>query len=178
MPRPAPVTAATRPSNLRDSGSDGGLEAEEPAQGAAENGGAVAGGDTGEKRLDQLLAAAERALGVRIVGPPNERGQASDVAAGDRHRVVLELDVELAPHVLARLERVRPLLVDVEHPRHLRLIVGGPALVPVAEPPVRVLADAGDPGLVHPAEERRQPVGVEFDETEVELGIPLRNTAG
>ena len=124
------------------------------------------------------LAAAERALGVRIVGAPHDRRQAGDVAGGDRDGIVLERDVELALHVLARLERVRPLLVDVEHARHLRLVVRGPALVPVAEPPVGVLADAGDPALVHPADERHEPVRVELDQAEVELGIPLRHAAG
>src|SRR5438309_4383805 len=90
MPRPAPVTTATRPSKLRDSGSDGGLEAEEVAEGAAEHGGPLVVGDAGEERLDQLLAAAERSLGVRIVGPPDDRRQAGDVAGRDCDRVVPE----------------------------------------------------------------------------------------
>src|SRR2546429_358242 len=111
MPRPAPVTTATRPSNrcsLTQSGGDW-CEAEDAAEGAAEHGGALVGGHTGELRLDQLLAATERAFGVGVVGSPHDGRQASDVAGGDGDGVVLERHVELALHVLARLERVRPL---------------------------------------------------------------------
>ncbi len=94
---------------------------------------------------------AERALGVRVVVAPDDRGQAGDVPARDRDRVVLERDVELALHVLARHQRVRPLLVELEQARHVRLVGRRPGLVPVAEPPVRVLPDPGDPALVHRA---------------------------
>ena len=86
--------------------------------------------------------------------------------------------MELPLHVLARLERVQPLLVDVEHPRHQRLVVGRPRVVPVTEPPVGVLADPGDPALVHRAHQRNEPVRVELDQPEVQLGVPLGHAAG
>src|SRR5947209_642396 len=74
IPRPAPVTIATRPSKLyvKLSG-DRRLEAQEIAERAAEHGGTLVGGNPGEERLDQLLAAPEGSLGVRVVGAPDKR---------------------------------------------------------------------------------------------------------
>ena len=72
------------------------LEAEQPAEGAAEDRGPLVAGNTGELLLDQLAAAAERALCVRVVVAPHDRRQAGDVPARDRDRIVLERDVELA----------------------------------------------------------------------------------
>ena len=53
-------------------------------------------GMPGELLGHELAAAAERPLGVRVVVAPDDRREAGDVPAGDRHRVVLERDVELA----------------------------------------------------------------------------------
>src|SRR5437763_16676998 len=116
MPRPAPVTTATRPAKrkLNRSDGDGGFEAQEIAEGAAQDRGPLVGGDTGEQLADQLSATPERALGVWVVVAPHDRRHASDVPTGDGDRVVLELHVELALHVLARLQRVRPPPAETE----------------------------------------------------------------
>ena len=53
----------------------------------------------------------------------------------------------------------------------------GRVVVPHADPPVGVLADAGDPALVHRADQRREPVGVELDEREVQVGEALGHAA-
>ena len=73
----------------------------------------------------QLLAAAEGALGVGVVVAPHDRRQPGDVPAGDGDGVVLERHVELALHVLARHQRVRPLLVEPEQLGHAGLVVVG-----------------------------------------------------
>src|SRR5262245_7703858 len=99
MPRPAPVTTATRPSNRSSlnipalgaarrgarpplvapqgtcgadtrSGCHRRFEPEQLTEGAAEHRGAFVVGHTSEQRLDELRAATEGALGVRIVGAP------------------------------------------------------------------------------------------------------------
>ena len=105
---------------------------------------------------DQLPAAAERALGVRVVVAPHDARHAGDVPARDRDRVVLERHVELALHVLARRQRVGPLVVEAEQLRHVRLVGGRRVSSQMPEPPVGVLADAGDPALVHRADQRRR----------------------
>src|SRR5262249_33219915 len=156
IPRPAPVTTATRPSNrysLTWSGGHRDFEAEQPTQRAAEHRGPLVVGDAGEQLRDQLAAAAEGPFRVRVVVAPHDARDARQVPARHRHRVVLELHVELARHVLARLQRVWPLVVEAEQLRHRRLVRSGAAVVPVTEPPIGVLADAGDPALVHCTDE-------------------------
>jgi len=103
--------------------------------------------------------------------------KAANLPRRDRDGIVLERHVELAPHVLARHERVGPLLVQPEQLRHVRLVVGWARVVPVAEPPIGVLPGTGGPALVHGADERRQPVGVELDQREVEVGVALGDAA-
>ena len=51
--------------------------------------GALVVGHAGELPGDQLLAAAERAFGVRVVVAPHDGRQPGDVAAGDGDRIVL-----------------------------------------------------------------------------------------
>ena len=119
----------------------------------------------------------ERAFGVRVVVAPDDARHAGDVAARDRDRIVLERHVELALHVLARRQRVGPLVVQAEELRDVGLVGGRAGVVPDARPPVGVLADAGDPALVHRAHQRRQPVRVELDQREVEVGVALGDTA-
>ena len=92
MPRPAPVTTATRPSNVSGSGA----VSENPGEGPAEHRGALVVRDAGELPGDQLTAAAESAFGVRVVVAPHDRRHPADVAAGDGDRIVLERHVELA----------------------------------------------------------------------------------
>src|ERR1700722_11338053 len=123
-----------------------GVEAGHLGQGAAEDRGPVLVGDGAVEVLgDGLVGAVEGALGVRVVVAPDHRAHPGDVPGLHRHRVVGELDVELPPHVIGRPERVGPLLVDVEQPAHGRLVKGRLALLPEAEPPVRVLAGAAAP---------------------------------
>ena len=62
------------------------LEPEEPAERAADQGGALVGGKVAELLRDQLPAPAERAFGVRVVVAPHDRRQAGDVPARDRDR--------------------------------------------------------------------------------------------
>src|ERR1700733_1136423 len=123
-----------------------GVEAGHLGQGAAEDRGAVGVGDGAVEVLgDGLVGAVEGALGVRVVVAPDHRGHPGDVPGLHRHRVVGELDVELPPDVVGRLERVGPLLVDVEQPAHGGLVEGRLAVLPEAEPPVRVLTGAAAP---------------------------------
>src|SRR5438477_12365178 len=110
-----------------------GLEPEQLAQGAADHCGPLVGGDARELAVDQFRAVAERPFGVRVVGAPHDGRQTADAPGGDGNRIILERDVELALHVLARLQRVRPLLVQAEQPRHLRLVVLRAGVVPVTE---------------------------------------------
>ncbi len=131
-------------------------------------------GTTGELLGHELPAAAERPLRVRVVVAPHDRREAGDVPAGDGHRVVLERDVELAPDVLARHQRIGPLLVEPEELRDARLLVRRPAVVPDAEPPVGVLPDSRHPAFVHCTHQRRQPVRIELDQREVQIRIALR----
>src|SRR3954452_20370949 len=110
MPRPAPVTTATRPSKLCSlngarSGGDRGLEAEDATERPTEHRRALGFRHAGELLRDELAAAPEGALGVRVVVAPHQGGEPGDVPAGDRHRVVLELHVELALDVVARHQR-------------------------------------------------------------------------
>ena len=147
-----PSADRTAPRGVSTAALTGRRVAEQVAERAADHRRALVVGHAGEQRGDQLPAAAERALGVRVVVAPHDRRQPGDVAAGDGDRVVLERDVELALHVLARHQRVRPLLVEAEQLRHVRAgrrRAGSSSQY--AEPPVGVLADAGDPALVHAA---------------------------
>src|SRR3546814_14414693 len=105
---------------------------------AAEAGLALVVGHAGELLLVELLAAAERALGVGVVVAPHQRRDPGDVPAGDRHRIVLELHVELALHVLAGLDRVRPLLVELAELGPLWPVVGWAAGVPIPRTPIAV----------------------------------------
>ena len=126
---------------------------------------------------DDLVGAVEGALGVRVVVAPDHGGHAGDVPGLDRHRVIGELDVELPPHVVGRLERVGPLVVDVEQAAHGRLLVGRLVVLPEAEPPLRVLAGAAAPRLVHERHVRHQPAGAELDQGELQARVPLGNPA-
>ena len=112
-------------------------------------------GDADEQLRDQLAAAPESAFGVGIIVAPDDRCHPGEMPAGHGDRIVLELDVELALDVLARHQRVRPLLVQAEQLRHVGLVVGRAGVVPRPDPPVGVLADPGDPTLVHAADQRR-----------------------
>ena len=114
-----------------------GLEPQEPAERAAHHLGPLLGGHIAEQLRQELPAPAERPFGVRVVVAPHDRRQPRDVPARNGDRVVLEGDMELASDVLARLQRVRPLLVQAEQLRHAGLIVGRARVVPVPEPPVR-----------------------------------------
>src|SRR5215207_3918908 len=138
---PSSVARGTPDRMLRSvvSGRDGGLEAEEIAEGAADHRGLLVVRNSHELLRDELAAAAKRALRVRVVVAPHDARHAGDVAARDRDRVVLERHVELALHVLARRERVGPLVVEAEELRDVRLVGGRTRVVPDPEPPVGVL---------------------------------------
>src|ERR1700728_2306800 len=110
MPRPAPVTTATRPSKLcmstpsppsgaaafgcglvgRRRRGKRGLEAQQVTEGPADHGGPLVVGHAGEQLGHELLAAAERSLCVWVVVAPDDRRQTGDVPAGHGDRVVLE----------------------------------------------------------------------------------------
>src|SRR5215469_8477239 len=101
MPRPAPVTTATRPSKERvstcrrcpvpgGSGGRGGPEAEQFAQGAADDGGPLGCRHTGELRGEELPAAAEGPLGVWVVVAPHDGREPADMARRHGDGVVLE----------------------------------------------------------------------------------------
>src|ERR1700722_12686179 len=109
MPRPAPVTTATRPSKLYVStrppssvlptgacglvpggtGGQRGVEAQEVTERAADHGRLLVRRHAGGQLVHQLPAAAERPLGVWVVVAPDDGRQAGDVPAGDRDRIVL-----------------------------------------------------------------------------------------
>ena len=156
-----------------------GFEAEQAAEGAADQHGAwLVVGNAGELRRDQLLAAAERALGVRVVVAPHDRRQPGDVPARDGDRVVLERHVELALHVLARPQRVRPLLVEVgtAAPCWAGRRRGGCR----PSTPSHQSASWPMPVTQHLSiapDQRREPVGVELDEREVQVGEALGDAA-
>src|SRR4029450_12176941 len=112
MPRPAPVTIATRPSKRCSagtwSGGRGGIETQDLGQGAADEGRPLVVGDTRELLRDQLAAAPEGALRVGVVVAPHDGRHAGDVAGRDGYGVVPERDGELPPPVLAWPQRGRP----------------------------------------------------------------------
>src|ERR1700722_15019332 len=60
---------------------------------------------------------------------------------------------------------------------HGGLVEGRLALLPEAEPPVRVLTGAAAPRLVHERHVRDQPAGAELDQGERQPRVALGNTA-
>src|ERR1700730_11517527 len=84
------------------------VEADDLGEVAAEYLGAVAVGNVRELLRDDRLAAEEGALRVRVVTAPVDGLGAGDVPGHNGNLIVGELHPEVAPDVLARLERQRP----------------------------------------------------------------------